>query len=481
MAHNKLYRNFIILQEDDRGSSSNEKALSGYAKVEAKGDKCKVSFYAQNLNKENNYSMILICSKKDCRQLIDLGRLEVNEVGKGDTSKEYYVNNIAGLGISYEKISGAAICINSGNEMTFIMHGFMNGEETNENWKKYKVVKDIEISNRMDKKTDLETIRKEPAKVISHEQPQKNVIEAKIIETKVVEPKVVSHESTDNNSAIKENIVTEEVDDNLEIDALDNRNSDEEERCKKCKEKDKDKKYCSGDEIKKIYDKLEDCVLDINIKIPNMKEDMVIYGFIKKKSDDDQCWKRFKSKIQCKRDEEYIAESIEKSRRIEENTRLDRIDFEGYEKSIENINKEQTFSIKGEEGKYFERIARGFEVYKGSVPDINYCKWYRVNVNNMNDLCNKSDYDKYTLAYYPMLNYYPYINKENYFLLGYKCNSIGELQYIIYGIPGSKSSDEQPYGGKTGFVTWANDGTRNNGYWLMFYDYKKCSIVVPTE
>ncbi|MBO1684348.1 hypothetical protein, partial [[Clostridium] scindens] len=73
---------------------------------------------------------ILICSKKDCKQLIDLGPLEVNEVGKGDTSKEYYVNNIAGLGISYEKISGAAICMVSGNEMSFIMHGFMNGEES---------------------------------------------------------------------------------------------------------------------------------------------------------------------------------------------------------------------------------------------------------------------------------------------------------------------------------------------------------------
>ena len=48
LSHNKLYRNFIILQEDERGySSENGKALSGYAKVEAKGDKCKISFYAQ--------------------------------------------------------------------------------------------------------------------------------------------------------------------------------------------------------------------------------------------------------------------------------------------------------------------------------------------------------------------------------------------------------------------------------------------------
>ena len=104
MAHNKLYRNFIILQEDQRGySASGDKALSGYAKVEAKGDKCKVSFYAQNLKQDEKYSMVLICCKKDSKQLIDLGPLTVNDVGKGDTSKEYYINNIAGLGISYEK------------------------------------------------------------------------------------------------------------------------------------------------------------------------------------------------------------------------------------------------------------------------------------------------------------------------------------------------------------------------------------------
>ena len=120
MAHNKLYRNFIILQEDERGySQSNDKALSGYAKVEAKGDKCKISFYAQNLRQEDNYSMVLICCKKDLKQLIDIGPLAINEVGKGDTSKEYYVNNIASLGISYEKISGAAICRVKDNETEF--------------------------------------------------------------------------------------------------------------------------------------------------------------------------------------------------------------------------------------------------------------------------------------------------------------------------------------------------------------------------
>ena len=77
MAHNKLYRNFIILQEDEREySSSNDKALSGYAKIEAKGEKCKISFYAQNLKQDDDYSIVLICCKKDLKQIIDFGPLK---------------------------------------------------------------------------------------------------------------------------------------------------------------------------------------------------------------------------------------------------------------------------------------------------------------------------------------------------------------------------------------------------------------------
>ena len=205
---------------------------------------------------------------------------------------------------------------------------------------------------------------------------------------------------------------------------------------------------------------------------------VVVYGFIKNKKDEKCKWKKFKIEKSCKRDEFSMPQN---SRRLEENMNLDKIDFEGYEKSISSMNSADEFEVKGSTGKYFEDIAKGFEPYAEKLEDINYCKWYKVSVNSMDDLCDKSNYNKYTLAYYPMINYYPYISKERYFLIGYKCNSSGELQHIVYAIPGSKDKSDQPYGGKTGFVTWTRDNTRGNGYWLMFYDYKKCSIVVPIK
>ena len=89
--------------------------------------------------------------------------------------------------------------------------------------------------------------------------------------------------------------------------------------------------------------------------------------------------------------------------------------------------------------------------------EIKYCKWYKVPVSDLDEMCNMSNYNRYAVAYYPMLNYYPYIRQHKYFMLGYKCDKEGNLRYIVYGIPGNRNIDDQPYEGKTGFVTWVSD------------------------
>lgn len=491
MAHNKLYRNFIILQEDERGNSkSNDKALSGYAKVEAKGDKCKVSFYAQNLEKENNYSMMLICSKRDLRQLVDLGPLVISDVGKGDTSKEYYINNIAGLGISYEKISGAAICKTKGNESEFIMHGFMNGEDSAENWRKFKVIKaDSKVKDNIEPEVLIKDLSK-----LEIKQPEKNM-ERVPIKEKVLDENRVQEKGAD----INVNIEPEDS-------STKNRVKETEEHI--------EADICSGDRSKNKEDNkhenIEECIINLgkkmstyegvlNFNISNLHEDVIIYGFIRSKKNDMCKWKKFKIEEKCKFNRQSSFRRIEENFRLDRlddtdelyrNNRLDITDFENYEKEIEqaaivNDIKEKTsaaqdFNMVGEVSIYFEKLADGFEPYDGSLNDINYCKLYKINVNNIQDLCDESDYNKYTLAYYPMLNYYPYISKSGYFLLGYKCNRNGEIQYIVYGIPGSKEKNDQPYGGKTGFVTWTMDSESGNGYWLMFYDFRNSSIVIPT-
>ncbi|AOR22300.1 hypothetical protein [Clostridium taeniosporum] len=506
VAHNKLYRNFIILQQDEKiNSGSTEKALSGYAKVEAKGDKCKISFYAQNLKQEENYSVVLICCKKDMKQLINLGSLKINDVGKGDTSKEYYINNIAGLGISYDKINGAAICKANSGEIIFIMYGFINGEEPKENWKKLKIIKEDNISEKVNVN---ETLNRTDIKLENMQNKKVEVDETKIKDNNT-EIKNASSKSDKLNIDIdldsdKEDIRSKEkkykdkCEDKCEKKCEDKCEDKCEEKCKdKCEDKCKDKceDKCKDKCEDKCKDKCEDKCED---KCKDKYKDKCEYKYedkceekceVEKEKEKYKKEKGYSTQTEkCKKiidelkDESYCTKTVN-YKRLEENTTIDGDDFEQYEKDIEKLKMDSSnsFGIKGKIGEYFEKIAQGFEEFKEGLDGIKYCKWYKIPINRIDDLFNISDYNKYTLVYYPMLNYYPYISKNKYFLLGYKCNSAGELTHIVYAIPGSKDLSQQPYEGKTGYVTWTHDNTRSSGYWLMFYDFQNSTVVVPMK
>lgn len=363
---NRLYRNFIILQEDERGhSNSNDKTLSGYSKIEAKGDKCKISFYAQNLrNDSGDYSIMLICNKKDVKKLIDLGKVTISEGGKAEVTREYFVDNIAGLDLSFDKISGAAIAKMRDGVPIFIMCGFINGEQPTDNWKNYKIVKSADSSKQSKSRPDIE---------------------------------------------VKES------------------------------DKRKDKKKHESKKVEEVI---------------NTEHEEEI--------------------SQQEAENPVIEDDRKKSKKSN--------DFDEYEAEIKKST--DGLEIKGSVGEYFEGIARGFEHRKEAYGEIKHCKWYKVPVNDLYEMCNMSNYNKYTVAYYPMLNYYPYIRKHGHFMLGYKCDKEGNLRYIVYGVPGKKDREEQPYEGKTGFVTWISDEDENRdgmGCWLMFYDFRNSTVVVPMQ
>jgi len=166
-SNSRLYRNFVILQEDERGyANSDDKTLSGYSKIEAKGDKCKISFYAQNLKKDDDkYYMLLICCKKDTKQIVNLGPLDVSDSGKGEATKEYNVSNIAGLNLEFDKICGTAIAKMNNNTPIFVMCGFLNGQQPSDNWKSYIIVKakDVRVIKSVSDKDSKKTrIKEEP-------------------------------------------------------------------------------------------------------------------------------------------------------------------------------------------------------------------------------------------------------------------------------------------------------------------------------
>lgn len=389
-SNNRLYRNFVILQEDERGYvNSEDKTLSGYSKIEAKGDKCKISFYAQNLKKDNDkYYMVLICSKKDIKQIVNLGPLEVTDKGKGEVTKEFNVSNIAGLNLDFDKISGAAIVKMNNDSPIFVMCGFLNGQQPTDNWKGYTIVKTRDV------RSTKSNIIKDSKKEIKKNDSKKR---------KVKEESLSENEAKEEEKPIIENPIRDEVEVKIE-----------------------------PEETKKEFAESEESEI---IKENEPKENL-------------------------------------------------RGKFEDYEDKIE-ANKEFdpiNGKIRGSIGEYFESIVDGFERDTDSIDELKYTKWYKVPVHDLREMCNMNNYNKYTLAYYPMLNYYPYIKKYGFFMIGYKCDSKGNLKHIIYGVPGKKDKDEQPYDGRTGFVTWVSiKNNANNGCWLMFYDFKNSTVVVPMK
>lgn len=392
-SNNRLYRNFVILQEDERGySNSSDKSLSGYSKIEAKGDKCKISFYAQNLKKDSDsYYMMIICCKKDMKQIINLAPIEVSETGKAEATKEYNISNIGGLDIQFDKISGTAIAKIKDGIPVFVMCGFLNGQQPSDNWKSYTLVKAKEVRVRATEKVAEKEHKKDSRKPeIKIEKSKEKAKEKQVVEAKVVEETIL--ENTERTEEASNNVI--EVEQNQENE--------------------------------------------------NIKEEKDIY---------------------------FQKENL-------------RGKFEDYEEEIESSKEFDPVNskIRGSIGEYFESIVEGFERDYNSIDELKYTKWYRVSIHDLHEMCNMSNYNKYTLAYYPMLNYYPYIKKYGYFMLGYKCDSQGNLKHIIYAIPGKKDKDEQPYDGRTGFVTWVNlNGKEDDGCWLMFYDFKNSTVAVPMK
>lgn len=398
MTQKKNYsRYFIILQEDEKGySEASDKISSGYAKIEMKNDKCKVSFYVQNLKRDSiPYYMILICTKKDEKKLINIGELNIDENGRADISYEYTVDNIGDTGISMDKVSGAAIIKLIDKNLISVMNGFSSTDIPD--WKSCEVLKREKTVNVNESRSEKKSIfdkYEESIEKTKQSEPEKNV------------------KSQDNLKNINNTIVESKQD---EI------NSENQEERQFVKEENE------GKDIER--EKLEN--------IERLKD--------------------------IEREE---LENIERKKDIER----------------EKLKDMPTGTI----GDFFKSLANGYEEIADVCDDVKKCRWFKVPVASSLDMTDTSNYNKYTVIYYPMMNYYPYIKKYGHFLFGYKCDPLGNMKYLVYAIPGTKSKQEQPFEGKSGFVTFeaqknGEDKEDNFGYWIMFYDFRTSTIVIPVK
>ncbi|MBV7272711.1 hypothetical protein JMF89_01430 [Clostridiaceae bacterium UIB06] len=408
MVQKKSYsRYFIILQEDEKGYSlASDKLASGYTKLEVKNDKCKISYYVQNLKKEMApYYMMLICNKKDVKKVIKIGEMNIDDYGRTDICYEYPVENVAGSGISVDKVSGAAIVKLLDNNIMSVMSGFATTDIPE--WKAFEITED--------KTREV----KEPI-------------------NKVEEPQSIFDKYEESIEAAKDNEIVRQ------------------------------------DGIKQTED-----------IVPEEKQQ----SGLNENNPEDNTFVREEEQLGNSETEETNLENkVVREEVIEEKTHIE-------EKGHEDLNNEELFREQKKEDDissykrdvardFFMDLVEGFGEVKNIDTDIKRVKWYRVPVNQLEDMYDMSNYNKYTILYYPMMSYHPYFKDYEHYIIGYKYDKDGRVKYLVYGIPGHKNKGHQPYGGKTGFVTWVPANYRDDkefGYWLMFYDFRTSTIVVPAK
>lgn len=424
-------RYFIILQEDEKGYAlASDKLPSGYAKLEIKNDKCKISYYVQNLKKESSpYHMVLICNKKDVKKILKVAELNIDDHGRAEVSYEYPVENVAGCGMNVDKVVGAAIVKFMNSNIIPVMSGFASTEIPD--WKSFALVEADQKrnENKMEAKVEEKKVEKMEANIEKAKEEPVNIFdeyERKIEEVKEVETKVINQETekVDEEAPIFEEIPMEELD------------------------------FMDDQPVEVINEEVEAEEGDFEIDTDRNK---------KKKSKDDCC--EIKIEIEeCDNNKHHKQEA---------------------DNNCHDNNKHHEHHS-GTVGAFFKELAEGFEQIEGVCEEIKRCMWYKIPVHTPEDMAYCPDYNKHTVVYYPMMSYYPYIKKHGHFIFGYKHDKNDKLKYLVYGIPGTKSRKDQPYGGRSGFVTWVpmtpgDEEEHSYGYWLMFYDFRTSTIVIPVK
>ena len=460
-------RSFIILQENEKGHGiSSDKLPTGYTKIETRNGKCKVFFYVQNLKSTSKpYHMILVCNKKDTKKLIKLGELNLDEYGKSEISREYDENDVAKSGISIDKVIGAAISQFNGSDMVVLMSGF-NATDIPDSWKTYPLIdeKNKETNNSFAKTLDSKIMEVKKPEVKVEEVKKQEVKEVKIPEVKVEEVK---------KEEIKvQEVKTNKVNPKIAVERKIEKDPDS-------VEKQPDKK-----ESDNIFDKYEEiientkkdiCEENKNINSNEVKdENRENNNEVKDENrENNNEVKIEKSEIKVQK-EENKCPCYSHDEPQEENTVQDEIPI---------ANRSEDYPI-GKTGEFFKKLADEFEDLGKIFEDVRCCRWYRIPMDYRKHKHHKEDYNKYALLYYPMMAYYPYIQKSGYYFVGYKYDNKGKMKYIVYGILGTKNKFDQPFGGRTGFVSWVpiekgKEDYDDTGCWLMFYDFKNAAILVP--
>ncbi|KEH92911.1 DUF7922 domain-containing protein [Clostridium novyi] len=510
-------RYFIILQEDEKGYSVDpNKCPTGYAKVERKNNKCKVSYYVQNLKKSNDgYCMVLICDRKKDKRLVKVGEINIDAYGRAEVSYEYDINNIANCNIPMDNIKGASIVRIKDSNVHGILTGFVSGAKLDD-WKSYVVIEgesranneevkeevneevEVKAETKVDVKVEVESqeniFDKYENDIEKHKESEEEVKkELREIKEESPEEENKKEESIELESKKSESVELEAKKSEsikTEVDEDDTREADVVEELENVEKKEN-----------KIEENIESIKNDIKERVQEEKEieeelevaqNMQFDENDTRRCDCDcdcECDCEDKKKSKNKKEEKKKDKEKEKEKQKEKEKAKEKEKEKEKDKKKDKDKKDkcpyEEYCHMNWEKEYYKHIVEGLKEEKGICEELGKCHWYKIDYMDLIQMKPGIDFSKYSMIYYPMINYISYIMRKGHYLMGFKYDKEGKMKYLVYGIPGTKSIVDQPFNGATGFVTWvpehAKDNNSNNGYWVMFYDFKKCTVVIPVK
>lgn len=509
MSQNKNFsRYFIILQEQDKGYGlTPNKVPTGYAKVECKNNKCKITFYVQNLKKENvAYYMFLIASKKNTEKLINLGSIKLDNTGRAEVTSEHDQENISGTNISFDKISGAALVVMNGNQVIAPLVGFntvdipdfknfkilnMNlNDNSNQEKQNNKEIKDKKKDKMNYEKyeNEIENNKKSDEHKMDDEKLEKYKMDDEKLEELKRTEKKPQLEDTNIGCNIKEeehDIDNMEVQDNVIVDDQNNLLEDQYNTKKDQDNMIKDQYDIVNEDISKI-DEYDNYLGECDNEYMNRFDE---YDVSKENDAFDDISEYLDFSMEINEDDDLVRSTI-KNEALEFEDGIGEDEYIPFNYEHEDLRNDSSFEkiedddSTGSASNFFKDALKDFDKIKKFAPEIKNTKWYRINVDDLDSILNDEDHNKYTVAYYPMINYYPYFSKYRHYIIGLKHDENKKMKYLIYGVPGLKDRYSQPLDGKTGFVIWipiSENRDEDMGYWLLFYDFKNSTILIPEK
>lgn len=417
MSAKKSYnRFFIIFQEEDKGYGVGpDRPPTGYAKVETKNEKTKVTVYVQNLKPfesgECLYKCYLISHHDDKDSTVYLGIMNIDDLGRGESSWESGAENAFDSKTSIDKFNGAAIVVESeGIEKVIApLAGYMSKDKFN--WRSIipvaKKVQKEEIVQ-VDVYNEAQNIElSEEAKKFEEYEQSINEIAAKD------EYEEIDADSKELNSGM-EGIETSGIPEDIDSEA----------------------------ERVQIYQQVEE------EEIPKETELKVEEPFF---------YEQPVSRPVAEVDDEIRNKNKEHKYSYSGCMGHNKYDYRlAMTKTLEDILVE------------YEKI----EKHK----DLKECMVWKVDMEKCKKDGHKlAMYPCYDLLFYPMMynpyfDHFKYIRKHGHYLFGIKCDKDKKVLAILFAIPGKNKPCEQPFGGKSGFTKWVSWGGKEDGYWIMMYD-----------